>query len=161
MQKSPRLRQRLAELMLGDDAAVVANGAWEPDLLFDQDPRRAALLAGGVWHGRSLLKLIARADLAILAERIGAEAQPFALRHLSQAVADETVADPERLAALVERDGHACLGAWLEDFSAPARRRVLLRLPPGTAAENPSPKHREMAGPLLALVVARLGGQTA
>lgn len=158
LQKSLRLQDRLAWLMLGDELGGI-DGTWEPDVLLGKDPRRAALLAGGIWHARSLLKLIAGPELALLAERVGTEVQPFAVRHLAQAVAGEPVADPEQLALLIEQDGHACLGAWLEGLPALARHRVLLRLPPGTAAESPAPAHREAAGPLLALVLARFAAE--
>lgn len=158
LQKSPRLQSRLAELMLGDDRDE-AYGDWGPDLLLGQDPRRAALLAGGIWHARSLLKLIAGPELALLAERIGAEIQPFAVRHLAQAVASEPVADPDELVRLIEQDGHGCLGAWLETGPALGRRRVLLRLPPGTAAEDPAPEDHEAAAAIMALVLARFAAE--
>lgn len=158
LQKSPRLQGRLAALLLADG---VEEGAWGPDLLSGNAPRRVALLVGGIWHARSLLKLISGQDLAFLAERIGPEVQSFAIRHIGQAMASELIGEPERLARLIEQDGHGCLGAWLEGVSASERRRVLLRLPVGTAAESPTDAHREAAGPLVALVLARLAAEGA
>lgn len=160
LQKSPRLQGRLAALLLADGFEA-EEGAWAPDLLSGNAPRRVALLVGGIWHARSLLKLISGQDLALLAERVGPEVQSFAIRHIGQAVASELIGEPERLARLIEQDGHGCLGAWLEGVSASERSRVLLRLPVGTAAESPTDAHREAAGPLVALVLARLAAEGA
>ncbi|SFQ08387.1 hypothetical protein SAMN05216330_11531 [Bradyrhizobium sp. Ghvi] len=155
LQKSPRLQQRLVELLLGSE--LVSNGGpWGRDLLLGQDPRRAALLAGSIWHARSVLKLVSRHDVAILIENVGAEAHAFAIRHLSSAVATTSIGDPEKLASQIEHDGCACLGAWLSDASELDRVRVLFRLPVGTAAESPAAEHHNSAGQLLSLVVAHL-----
>ncbi|AJA65579.1 hypothetical protein ACVIW2_004272 [Bradyrhizobium huanghuaihaiense] len=155
LQQSARLQPRLAELLLGSKGEVSC-GDWSEDALLGHDPRRAALLAGGIWHARSILKLFSRHDLPVLVELIGAEAHAFAVRHLSCAVATAPIADPEQLSRQIEYDGHACLGAWLEETSSLARIRVLLRLPAGTAAESSTAEHRSAAGPLLSLVMAHL-----
>ncbi|MGY8678331.1 nodulation protein NolU [Bradyrhizobium sp. UFLA05-153] len=156
LQKSSRLQLRLVRLLL--DNEVDLNGKnWEPDLLLGHDPRRAALLAGSIWHARSLLKLVSKHELSILIERIGAEAHAFGIRHMAHAIATESVTGPEQLAHQIEYDGHGCLGAWLDEHPAPNRDRVLLRLPVGTAAEGPATEHRIAAGCLFSLVVAHLG----
>ncbi|PVE20930.1 nodulation protein NolU [Microvirga sp. KLBC 81] len=155
LQKSPRLQGRLARLLLGNEMDPNGSG-WGSDLLLGHDPRRAALLAGSIWHARSLLKLVSRYDLSILIGRIGAEAHAFGIRHLANAIETTSIADPERLARQIEHEGHACLGAWLNEASALDRTRVLLRLPIGTAAENPAAEHRNAAGPLLSLVITHL-----
>ncbi|NRP75556.1 Nodulation protein NolU [Ensifer psoraleae] len=153
LQKRPRLQPRLAELLL--DNEVHSNGSGlEPDLLRGHDPRRAALLAGSIWHARSLLKLVSKPQLTALIEHIGADAHAFGIRHLAQAIASSLIADPKKLAQQIEHDGHACLGAWLNASSALERNRVLLRLPVGTAAENPSPEHSKASGQLFSLVLA-------
>ncbi|MEK9282214.1 nodulation protein NolU [Bradyrhizobium sp. ISRA442] len=155
LQKSPRLQQRLVELLLGSE--LVSNGTdWGRDVLLGHDPRRAALLAGSIWHARSVLKLVSRHDVAILIENIGAEAHAFAIRHLSSAVATTSIDDPQKLASQIEHDGCACLGAWLKDASELDRVRVLFRLPVGTTAESPAAEHHNSAGQLLSLVVAHL-----
>ncbi|MGX5851371.1 nodulation protein NolU [Mesorhizobium sp. PL10] len=155
LQKRPRLQPRLAELLL--DNEMHSNGSgWEPDLLGGRDPRRVALLAGSVWHARSLLKLVSKSHLTSLVDHIGADAHAFGIRHLAQAIANSSIADPEKLAQQIDHDGHACLGAWLNDSTALERTRVLLRLPVGTAAENPAPEHSKASGQLLWLVLAHL-----
>ncbi|WP_065756360.1 nodulation protein NolU [Bradyrhizobium paxllaeri] len=159
LQKSSRLQVRLAEMLLGNE--MDSNGRnWRDDLLLGHDPNRAALLAGSIWHARSLLKLVSKQHLAILRDRIGAEAHAFAIRNLASAVAVTTAADPELLSQQIEHDGHACLGAWINEASALDRTRVLLRLPTGTAAENPAAEHRNAAGPVLSLVIAHLLRET-
>ncbi|RTE88122.1 MULTISPECIES: nodulation protein NolU [Bradyrhizobium] len=155
LQKTPRLQQRLVELLMGSE--LVSNGiAWGRDVLLGHDPRRAALLAGSIWHARSVLKLVSKPDVAILIENIGAEAHAFAVRHLSSAVATTSIDDPQKLASQIEHDGCACLGAWLKDAKELDRVRVLFRLPVGTTAESPAAEHHNSAGELLSLVVAHL-----
>ncbi|MFK4719553.1 hypothetical protein ABIE89_000653 [Bradyrhizobium niftali] len=155
LQKTPRLQQRLVELLMGSE--LVSNGtAWGRDVLLGHDPRRAALLAGSIWHARSVLKLVSKHDVAILIENIGAEAHAFAVRHLSSAVATTSIDDPQKLASQIEHDGCACLGAWLKDATELDRVRVLFRLPMGTTAESPAAEHHNSAGELLSLVVAHL-----
>lgn len=155
LQKAPRLQERLAELLL--DGELAANGSsWGRDLLLGHDPHRAALLAGSVWHARSLVKLVSKRDLAVLIEDIGADAHAFGIRHLSNAVATESIADAEQLSERIKHDGYACLGAWLAEAAELERRRVLLRLPFGTAADAPAAEHHNAAGQLLSLVMAHL-----
>nr|WP_114948597.1 nodulation protein NolU [Microvirga calopogonii] len=160
LQKHPRLQSRLAELLL-DNELHASGSNWEPDLLGGRDPQRVALLAGSVWHARSLLKLVSKSDLAVLAEHIGADAHAFGIRHLADAIAlaNAPIADPEQLAQQINHDGHACLGAWLNDSTALGRKRVLLRLPLGTAAESPSPEHSKASGRLVSLVLTQLGAE--
>ncbi|MDA9419182.1 MULTISPECIES: nodulation protein NolU [Bradyrhizobium] len=160
LQQSARLQPRLAELLLGSKVEVSC-ADWDEDALLGHDPRRAALLAGSIWHARSILKLVSRHDLTILVQVIGAEAHAFAVRHLSSAVAMTPIVEPEQLSRQIEYDGHACLGAWLEQTSSLGRIRVLLRLPVGTAAESPTAEHRSAAGPLLSLVMAHLRTEAA
>lgn len=155
LQKSPRLQLRLPGLLLDNDMDL--NGSdLGSDLLFGRDPSRAARLAGGIWHARSLTRLISKHDVTILIGRVGTEVQAFGIRHAAHAVSTEVIADPEQLAQEIEDDGHACLGAWLDEVSALDRRRVLLRLAVGTAADNPATEHRDGAGRLFSLVLAQL-----
>ncbi|AGS25358.1 nodulation protein NolU (plasmid) [Rhizobium etli bv. mimosae str. Mim1] len=155
LQSSQRLQPRLAGLLVDDGMDLEGDG-WGPDLLHGYDPRQAALFAGSIWHARSLLKLISKSDLTVLIEHIGAEAHAFGIRHQARAIATSSIADPEKLAEQIEHDGHACLGAWLDKHSGLHRHRVLLRLPVGTAAEEPTIEHRNAAGQLFALVITRL-----
>ncbi|MFB9983131.1 nodulation protein NolU [Mesorhizobium newzealandense] len=153
LQKCPRLRPRLVELLLDND--MDSNGGdWGPDLLHGRDPHRAALFAGSIWHARSLLKLVSQPHLNALIGYIGADAHAFGIRHPTHAIANGLIADPEKLAQQIEHDGHACLGAWLNHSPELERTRVLLRLPVGTAAENPAPEHDAAAGQLFSLVAA-------
>ncbi|WP_309500935.1 nodulation protein NolU [Bradyrhizobium arachidis] len=145
----------MAGLLLDDE--VDLNGPVSgPDLLRGHDPKRAALLAGSIWHARSLIKLISKQDVAVLIGRVGAEVQAFGIRHAAHAVSTSVIADPQQLAQEIDDDGHACLGAWLDEVSAPDRSRVLLRLAVGTTADHPANEHREAAGRLFSLVLAHL-----
>ncbi|WP_342354133.1 nodulation protein NolU [Rhizobium grahamii] len=149
----------MAELLLSNVIDLNGSG-WGPDLLRGHDPCRAAFLAGSVWHARSLLKLVSKSDLAVLVGCIGAEAHAFGIRHVAHAISTRLISDPEKLAEQIKQDGHASLGAWLDENSVLERNRVLLRLPMGTAAQSPSTEHRDAAGKLLSLVVTHLATET-
>lgn len=155
LQKSPRLQIRMAGLLF--DSEMDLNGLVSgPDLLLGHDPKRAALLAGSIWHARSLIKLISKQEVAVLIDRVGAEVQAFGIRHAAHAVSASVIADPQQLAQEIDDDGHACLGAWLDEVSALDRSRLLLRLAVGTAADHPATEHCEAAGRLFSLVLAHL-----
>lgn len=153
LQNSSRMRDRLVRLVLGD--AGVAG----PGPLSGHSPRRAALLAGSIWHARSLLKLISGQDLGAFVDKVGAEFQPFGVRHIGLAVSTALIADPEQLSEAVEQDGLGCLGGWLATLPERERQRVLLSLPPGTAAEQPNAAHRAAADAIFAVVLPHLASQ--
>lgn len=158
LQKSPRLQIRLLGLLLDHelDLKGLVSG---PDVLLGHDPQRAALLAGGIWHARSLIRLISKQDVAVLIGRVGAEAQAFGIRHAAHAVSTSVIADPQQLAQEIDKDGHACLGAWLDEKSMLDRSRVLLRLAVGTAADHPAAEHRVSADRVFSLVLAHLAAE--
>ncbi|WFU54598.1 nodulation protein NolU [Bradyrhizobium pachyrhizi] len=159
LQKSRRLQTRMAGLLLDSDINFNRSG-WTPDLLLGHDPKRAAVLAGCIFHARSLIKLISKADVAVLIGHVGAEAQAFGIRHAAHAASTRVITDPHQLAQEIDDDGHACLGAWLDQASALDRSRVLLRLAVGTAADNPATEHRQAADRLFSLVLAQLAKET-
>lgn len=158
LRASSRLHDRLARLVLGDGVEDEADGP-RTDLLFGAMPRRAALLAGSVWHARSLLKLIAGKDIAVFVERIGGDVQAFGIRHVERAVSPDVIIGSERLADAVEQDGHACLGAWLSTLPEADRRKILMRLPPGTPAELAT-TDAASAGEIFAVVLPHLAAET-
>ncbi|QAU43883.1 nodulation protein NolU (plasmid) [Bradyrhizobium sp. CCBAU 53351] len=159
LQKTPRLQERLVELLLGSEL-VLKGSSWGRGALLGHDPHRAALLAGGIWHARSVLKLVSKHDLAPLIGNIGAEAHAFAIRHVSSAVETQLIVDPEQLSQRIAHDGYACLGAFLKRASELDRTRVLLCLPVGTAAESPAAEHHKAAGQLMSLVMTHLAAET-
>ncbi|OHV60313.1 nodulation protein NolU [Mesorhizobium sp. LCM 4577] len=155
LQNNQRLQPRLAKLLL-DDGMDLNGSVWGSDLLHGHDPRQTAVFAGSIWHARSLLKLVSKPEVTVLIERIGAEAHTFGIRHQAQAISTSLIADPEKLARQIEHDGLACLGVWLDGHSLLDRHRVFLRLPVGTAAENPATEYRHAADQLFSLVLAHL-----
>lgn len=158
LRASSRLHGRLVRLVLGDVVEEQADGP-RTDPLFGAIPRRAALLAGSIWHARSLLKLIAGKDIAVFVERIGGDVQAFGIRHVERAVSSSVITGPERLADAVEQDGHACLGAWLSTLPEGDRRNILMRLPPGTPAEQAT-VDAAVAGEIFAVVLPHLAAET-
>ncbi|WIW50379.1 nodulation protein NolU (plasmid) [Bradyrhizobium sp. 62B] len=159
LQKTPRLQTRLAELLLGSEL-VWRGSSWGKGALLGHDPHRAALLAGSIWHARSVLKLVSKHDLALLIGNIGAEAHSLAIRHVSSAVETQLIVGPEQLSQRIKHDGYACLGAWLKQASELDRMRVVLCLPVGTAAESPTAEHQKAAGQLMSLVITHLAAET-
>ncbi|MGQ4274900.1 nodulation protein NolU [Terrihabitans sp. B22-R8] len=156
MQAAPRLHVRLARLAFGSAFPIEAE--WGPDVLRGADPERVALLAGAVWHARSLLMLVSGQQLATLAQHVGRDIHSFGVRHVSHSVSEEAIDQPDRLADAIRRDGLACLRAWLGEYSPLERRRVILRLDPATPLEafEFSPQHRSAAKSIVERVLDHL-----
>jgi hypothetical protein len=117
------------------------------------------LFAGSIWHARSLLKLISGQDLGVFVDKLGAEFQPFGVRHIGLAVSTALIVDPEQLSEAVEQDGLGCLGGWLATLPERERQRVLLSLPPGSAAEQPTAAHSAAAYAIFGVILPHLASQ--
>lgn len=105
--------------------------------------RRAAMLAGAVWHARRVRGLMLARDLQAFIDQYGPAAREAALRHaaLSPDAEDGGPVQPPLIEA-VAMDGRACLSAWLDTLPPPAAAAIRLALPESDEAE-PGPAHRE------------------
>lgn len=141
-----RLRERLDARFGRDESAGDAGHAW-----LVADPDAAARRAGAVLHGRALRTVLSGPAATALIAAIGREAHALGLRHGARMDLRDDGGD---LAGAILHDGHACLGAWLDDKPEPLRRAVLLALPPGTPAEGRpiDPTLAGVAADILALV---------
>lgn len=130
--------------------------AFDDRLLAESGPdglRRAAVLAGAVWHARRVRGLILARDLQAFIDRHGPAARALALRHAALALPDEDAGAAERpLVDAVAADGQACLSAWLDALPPAAAAAVRLTLPEEDE-ERPGTEHREH-GPRLLRAVA-------
>ena len=141
LQACRRLEPRLSEWVFA------RHGRFDPPATIDAASARAvampaatlvaaAGLAGAAWHGNAIRRLVVGGDVRALVEAIGPDAHAFALRHGAAAAAEP----PEGVAALIEaigRDGYRCLAAWCAGRPAAIASLVLLKLPPGTLADQP------------------------
>lgn len=125
-----RTQYRLIRLCF-PDMEIPPSGVAGADVLAGHDPRKVIILAGAIWHARSLLKLVAGAQISAFEERVGEGIQSIGLRHLSLASQDGVIESPEELAEAVKRDGQLCLSAWLQNCSPFDRQRVLVRAEAG------------------------------
>lgn len=158
---SPRLGAQARRWAVeGAEDAVHALG-FDDRLLAESGPdglRRAAALAGAVWHAGRVRGLILARDLQGFIDRCGPAARALALRHaaLAPPAADAGSAELP-LADAVAADGRACLSAWLDALPPSAAAAVRLALPEGDEAQ-PGPAHREH-GPRLLRAVAEEAAQ--
>ena len=86
-------------------------------------------LCGAVWHGVTLSREIRSEVLSPLRAALGAEvyAQALARRHLAGAA--NLLLEPSALIAAIERDGLACVNAWLHEQPLALQPWLRLRLP--------------------------------
>jgi hypothetical protein len=92
-----------------------------------------ALRAGVVVNARIFLREIRGPMLAALGERFGAQALEDARQNAELAADRPPVDDIDALEKAVQRDGQACLGAWIAALREPMRRTVMLKWPDDTS----------------------------
>ena len=118
-------------------------------------PREMARFAGAVWHAASLRLVVTGKAASELVAMVGEQTFTFGLRHAAAAVAPAHTTSPSELAEAIERDGLACLGAWLMAEPKPRRDALLLRL----SAENVeqarrfNPSHEAACRSVMAVVL--------
>ncbi|WBL81364.1 nodulation protein NolU [Bradyrhizobium xenonodulans] len=132
LQNCPRLHDRLAAQI---QPFLTQQDLWPlPDtadfIAMPADLEHIARRAGAVWHAASLRLVVTGKAASSLVGMIGETAFTFGLRHAAAAIAPAQSLDPSDLAEAIERDGFACLGAWLAIEPKPRRDAVLLRLTP-------------------------------
>jgi YOP proteins translocation protein K (YscK) len=128
--------------------------------LLYQDLVQCALLAGVVWHARSLKNCVSGKAVADLTARIGRRAHTFALRNADLAAGAEPISHVDHLVAAIETDGFLCIGARLAAEHPVLRNLILLQLPADTPAEASSfsSEHLERAPAIVERALAELGG---
>lgn len=149
---SPRLGARARHWAAEGAEDALHALAFDDRLLAESGPdglRRAAVLAGAVWHARRVRGLIMARDLQAFIDQHGPAARALALRHAALAPPGEDEGSAERpLAEAVAADGRACLSAWLDALPPPAAAAVRLMLPEEDEAQ-PGTAHREHGPRLL------------
>lgn len=106
-------------------------------------------MAGAIWHGQALKRIILAEPRRRMAELIGEDALAGAGRNVEVSPAIASPAEPEALAAAIDADGAACLEAWCRAQPAAIAERIRLK----RDAEAPDPTDDHLAnGPA---VIAR------
>jgi hypothetical protein len=83
--------------------------------------------AGIIFNAKAFVREIRGPVLAAMTERFGAEALESARHNVDLAGDRPRSADLDELAAAVERDGWACLAAWISGLPPQMSRRVQLK----------------------------------
>ncbi|MCA6105788.1 nodulation protein NolU [Bradyrhizobium cenepequi] len=158
LQNCRRLEQRLAMQMRPGlaDQELWPIPAPAEFLAGPAHPQDAARLAGAIWHAASLRLVVTGKAAAELVATIGEKAFAFGLRHAAASVVPAQAIGVSELAHAIDRDGVACLGAWLAGEPKPRRDAVLLRLPPEEAerARQFSPEHMTACQSVMTIVIA-------
>lgn len=163
--RHPRLVARASALLerrLALPAAAPPAGAVDRLIALSSPDRLAALArqAGAVCWAKAIAREIRSERVAALKEAIGQDAYVAALAHRSEALTDdirsspEAPAGPQTLGEAVERDGNACLAAWLLTQSEGVARRVRLRFPAAFDDADPDQALREAGPRILRLLAA-------
>lgn len=129
----PRYRTRLERLLLDHfELAPLTQPRVEADirimLLSAEHLPRLALLCGATWHANALAREIRGAAVQALKDQLGVDVFEFALAHRDKAGAMDLLFDVEQLLQAIERDGDACVRAWLCSLSDDLQRWLRLRL---------------------------------
>ncbi|MGR3889457.1 type III secretion protein [Pseudomonas sp. 1152_12] len=134
MQRQPRFRQRLEQLLVRHyqlaplKHLVTPLAADLPVLLLSAVQfARLPRLCGAIWHASTLSREIRREVVNELREGLGAQvfSQALALRQLGGAA--DLLRDPSELIDAIDRDGQGCVAAWLQAQHADLRGWVRLR----------------------------------
>lgn len=145
---APRMQQRLLEhFQLRDLTGLpVPDDADLQVLLLDEAQlARLPRLCGAVWHAATLSREIRGEVVNQYRQELGADTLRLALDLRQLAGAADLLRTPAALIEAIDRDGAACMGAWLAAQSESLRRWLRLRLDPSI------PQHQ--ADPRQALVV--------
>ena len=97
-------------------------------LLAPEQLPRLALLCGATWHANALAREIRGAAVQTLKARLGHDVFDLALANRDKAGAADLLFDVEPLLAAIERDGNACVRAWLHSLPEDLRSWLRLRL---------------------------------
>lgn len=110
---------------------------------------------GAIWQARNLRKIILKAPLRELVERLGRDNHRAALRFVD--LAPEPVSEPdafsvdapdiEKLMGWIERDGMIAVNAWCRHQPAALAQRLRLKLPPGPETDDEPPASYLDRGP--------------
>jgi hypothetical protein len=110
---------------------------------------------GAIWQARTIRKIILKAPLRELVERLGRDTHRAALRFVNlapepasdrQAISSETP-DIDKLMRWIERDGLLAANAWCRHQPAALAERLRLKLPPGSEIDGEPPTRYIDRGP--------------
>jgi hypothetical protein len=126
-----RMEQRLMEHFrlqpLGRIAAP-ADADVKVLLLTQAQLAQLPTLCGAVWHGATLSREIRGEVVGHYRQALGTQAMQLALALRHMAGAADLLRTPDELVAAIERDGAACMNAWLGAQPEPLRDWLRLRL---------------------------------
>lgn len=123
-------------------------------LLTEADLLRLPKLCGAVWHAATLSREIRSEVVNQYREALGVDTLNLALRMRQLAGAADLLRTPAALLEAIERDGVACMSAWLAAQPQMLRDWLQLRLDPALQAGAHDPRQvlvvRSVAGDIAA-----------
>ncbi len=148
LSESERLRPRLSQIIVRryelEACPAIKNDIDHAIALLNHATlSRAAGIAGAIWYGRTLSRLIGKEALGSALSVIDDETFRLAVAHADLApIRDSGLleASPPTKEALL-RDGDLCFIAWLNSLPASLAKRVALKFPPDFESGTPSPDH--------------------
>jgi hypothetical protein len=132
--EAPRFHGRLEARLLAHFRLQPLNSLPAPDaadlnllLLSEAQLARLPRLCGAVWHAATLCREIRAEVVNDYRQTLGAQAMDLArsLRHMAGAA--DLLRTPAGLVQAIDRDGAACVGAWLSAQPEPLRQWLGLR----------------------------------
>lgn len=162
--RHPRFRPRMAQLLASHFSLAgleqTANGApavMQALLLPAAALARLPRLCGAVLHGATLAREIRRERVNQLQQRLGSDVFAFAVAHRSLGRAANLLLDADALVMAIDRDGEACVAAWLQTVEPAVQGWARLVLPTPAVREPADAK----AATIVRLVVRVLAAEDA
>ncbi|GAB6389365.1 type III secretion protein [Stutzerimonas marianensis] len=157
-----RFRGRIAQLVAQRfelaNLEQAIEGLSEADLQVLQLPApalaRLPRWCGAVLHGATLAREIRREQVALLQQQLGRELFAFAVAQRTLGRSANLLLEAEALVVAIDRDGQACLGAWVETL-APATQGWARLILPGLPASTDA-----RAGEIVRLVARVLAAES-
>ncbi|AKT30646.1 type III secretion protein [Pseudomonas syringae pv. actinidiae] len=150
LRDTPRFNERFEQLLIGH-FKLRPLAQLEPPaqqdltvlLLADNDFSRLPRLCGAVWHAATLSREIRGEVVSEYRRLLGDDAFTLALAHRQLAGAANLLRTPDELIQVIDRDGAACVAAWLEAQPAQLRAWLLLRLQAPAQEKHPQPGNEQ------------------
>lgn len=133
LRKQPRFQERLLQLLMSQFQLQALALSAQPDardlpvlLLAPDTFKKLPRVCGAVWHAATLSREIRGDVVSELRRLLGNEVFTLALAHRALSGAADLLRQPAELLEVIDRDGAACVSAWLE--AQPPALRSWLRL---------------------------------
>ncbi|OCR23193.1 type III secretion protein [Pseudomonas syringae] len=154
---APRFQKRSLRLLMSHFDLQPLAAASDPDvldlpvlLLAPDTFKRLPRLCGAIWHGATLSREIRSDVVSQLRQLLGNDVFSLALANRPLAGAADLLRQPAELLQAIDRDGAACVSAWLQALSPALRGWLRLRFDDPTVQDG-----QDGNGPLDVKIIRR------